>query len=65
MSKEYGLYLSLRNGMFYALDLRTGETVLKLRLAASTFPTYVVGDTLVIQAGNKLLAFALPKEPRP
>ena len=51
--------------MFYALDLRTGETVLKLELAASTFSTHVVGNTLVIQAGDELLAFALPKELKP
>ncbi len=64
--KGNGLYLGLRNGMFYTLDLRTGETTLKLEFATSTFsPTHVVGDTLVIQAGNKLLAFALPKELKP
>ncbi len=51
--------------MFYAFDLRTGETVLKRKLAASTFPVHVVGDTLVVQAGNKLLAFALPEELKP
>lgn len=60
-----GLYVGLKNGMFQAINLRTGETVPRLELAAPIGPTYVVGDTLIVQAGDKLLAFALPKEWNP
>lgn len=58
-----GLYLSLKNGSFYAVDLQTGKIGLKLKFATSSFgPTHVVGDTLIVQVGNNLLAFALPRE---
>lgn len=57
-----GFYLILKTGMFYAVNLRTHEIAQKLKFAASTFgPTHVVGDTLIVQAANKLLAFALPQ----
>lgn len=60
-----GLYLGLKNGMFHAINLRTGETVLRLKLTAPIGPTHVVGYTLIIQAGDDLLAFALPQELKP
>ena len=56
-----GLYLGLRNGTFYAVDTNTGRVVLELALHSYTFgPTHVVGNTLVVQAGNRLLAYPLP-----
>lgn len=60
-----GMYLGLKNGTFYVINLQTGETVLRLEANATFSPSHVVGDTLIVQAGNELLAFALPKELRP
>ena len=56
-----GLYIGLRNGTFYGVNTKTGRVVLELALRSYTFgPTHVVGNTLVIQAGNRLLAYPLP-----
>ena len=61
-----GLYIGLKNGTFYAVDTRNARVVLKLELRSYAFgPTHVVGDTLVIQAGNRLLAYPLPKALKP
>ena len=58
---ENGLYIGLKNGTFYAVNTKTGEVVLKLALRSYTFgPTHVVGNTLVVQAGKRLLAYPLP-----
>ena len=56
-----GLYIGLRNGTFYGVNTKTGRVVLELALHSYAFgPTHVVGNTLVIQAGNRLLAYPLP-----
>ena len=61
-----GLYLGLKNGTFYAVNTKTGEVVLELSLHSYAFgPTHVVGDTLIVQAGNRLLAYPLPKSLKP
>ncbi len=56
------MYLGLKNGTFYAINLQTGEAVLRLETDATFGPSHVIGDTLIVQARNELLAFALPKE---
>lgn len=61
-----GLYVGHTNGRFYAVDIRTGKALFYVQTDAESFgPARVLGDTLVIQAGNKLLAFALPEELKP
>ena len=61
-----GLYIGLRNGTFYGVNTKTGKVGLKLALRSYTFgPTHVVGNTLVIQAGNRLLAYPLPESLKP
>lgn len=61
-----GMYIGLKNRTFYAVDTRTGRVLLELPLRTHTFgPTHVVGSTLVIQAGNKLLAYPLPAVLKP
>lgn len=56
-----GLYVGLRNGAFYAAEARSGGVVLRLELPTATFgPALVVGKTLIVQAGNELVAFRLP-----
>ncbi len=56
------MYIGLKNGTFYAVNTNTGRVVLELSLRTHTFgPTHVIGNTLVIQAGNKLLAYPLPE----
>ena len=56
------LYLSLRNGAFYAADARSGQVRLRLEFPTANFgPTLVSGNTLIIQAGDELLAFRLPE----
>ncbi len=57
-----GLYVGLRNGAFYAADARSGQVGLRLELPAASFgPALVAGKTLIVQAGNQLLAFKLPE----
>lgn len=54
------LYVGLRNGAFYAADVRSGEVGLRLEFPAANFgPTLVSGNTLIVQAGNELFAFRL------
>lgn len=61
-----GLYMGHTDGQFYAVDVRTGRAFFRFKTSAKNFgPTHVVGNTLVVQAGNELLAFALPQELRP
>lgn len=61
-----GLYVGHTDGGFYAVDVKTGRAFFRFKTQAKNFgPSHVVGDTLVIQAGNKLLAFALPEELKP
>ena len=61
-----GMYIGFENGTFYAVNTKTGEVELKLALRNYTFgPTHVVGNTLVVQTGNELLAFALPRNLKP
>ena len=61
-----GLYIGLRNGTFYGVDTRNARVVLKLALRSYAFgPTHVVGSTLVIQAGNRLLTYPLPESLKP
>lgn len=57
-----GLYIGLRNNSFYAADARSGQVVLRLELPTTSFgPTLVAGETLIVHAGNELLAFRLPE----
>lgn len=57
-----GLYVGHTDGRFYAANIRTGRTEFSFQTDAKNFgPTRVVGKTLVVQAGNKLLAFKLPE----
>ena len=61
-----GLYIGLKNGTFYGVNTKTGRVVLELALHSFNFgPTHVVGDTLVVQAGNRLLAYPLPAALKP
>ena len=61
-----GMYIGLKNGTFYAVNTKTGGVVLELALRSYAFgPTHVVGNTLVIQAGNRLLAYPLPESLKP
>lgn len=61
-----GLYVGHTDGQLYVVDMRTGSALFHFETQAKSFgPSHIVGDTLIIQAGNELLAFALPKELRP
>ena len=60
------LYISLRNGTFYGVNLQTNRVSLKLTLQNGAFgPTHVIGGTLVVQARNELLAYSLPEALKP
>lgn len=57
-----GLYVGHTDGWFYAVSVQTGRAFFRFRTDAKNFgPTHVVGNTLVIQAGDELLAFDLPR----
>ena len=61
-----GLYVGRADGWFYAVDVRTGKALFCVQTGAESFgPTRVLGDTLIVQAGNNLLAFALPETLKP
>ena len=56
------LYVGLRSGAFYAVDARSGQVGVRLELSTSDFgPILVAGETLIVQAGNEMLAFRLPE----
>ena len=60
---DNGLYVGHTDGQFVAVNIRTGRAFFHFRTDAKNFgPTHVVGDTLVVQAGDELFAFTLPKE---
>lgn len=56
-----GLYVGHTDGRFYAVSVQTGRAFFRFRTDAKNFgPTHVIGNTLVVQAGDELLAFNLP-----
>lgn len=58
-----GLYVGHTDGQFVAVDVQTGRAFFRLQTDTKNFgPTHVVGNTLVVQTENELLAFALPEE---
>ena len=57
-----GLYVGHTDGRFYAVDIQTGRTEFTSQTNTKNFgPTRVFRDTFVVQAGDELLAFRLPK----
>ena len=58
-----GLYVGHTDGRFVAVDVQTGRASFHFQADVKNFgQTHVVADTLIVQAGSQLLAFALPEE---
>ncbi|EFM12420.1 copper amine oxidase domain protein [Paenibacillus curdlanolyticus YK9] len=60
---DSGMYVGQTDGTVYAINVTTGKALFRYQTGARAYGTFqTVGDTLLVQAENKLYAFALPAE---
>ncbi|MWC27980.1 stalk domain-containing protein [Paenibacillus sp. MMS18-CY102] len=58
-----GIYVGQTDGTVYAINVTTGKALFRYQTTARAYGAFqTVGDTLLVQAENKLYVFALPAE---